>query len=186
MVYGVDYVHTIMLFLCIIFPVGRGWSVDALLFRRERPNITPYIRLVQLHLCVIYLVGGIGKAMGENWWNGESIWKSMHRPFTSNTHLPWMADYPIVPIVLGIGVVLLELLYPFMIWWRRTRMYWLAGIILMHLGIAIFLGLPLFSASMIVLDLTAFYFFYAKRPSERTSPAPMESERQVPAPVSTG
>ena len=177
MSYGVDYIHTILLFYCMIFPVGARYSVDALVFGKRQPNITPFLRLMQLHLCLIYLVGGIGKVVGPNWWNGESIWKSMHRPFTTSTQLTWMADVPLVPIVLGVGIIALELLYPATIWWKRTRSIWLWSIVAMHLGIALFLGLPLFSATMIVFNISAFYFCHARSQTPSPDAAGSRSRR---------
>ena len=32
------------------------------------------IRLMQLHMCVIYLFSALGKLMGETWWNGSAMW----------------------------------------------------------------------------------------------------------------
>ncbi len=31
-------------------------------------------RLLQLHLCVVYLFGGISKLRGEMWWDGSALW----------------------------------------------------------------------------------------------------------------
>ena len=39
---------------------------------------------------------------------------------------------------------------------RRTRAFWLAGILLMHLSIGLTMGLYLFGLIMIVLNLAAF------------------------------
>ena len=160
--YGVDYMHTFMLFYCIIFPVGNQFSLDAYLFKFKFKNPLPYLRLVQLHLCVIYFFGGMGKALGENWWNGESIWKSINRPMESSFSFDWMAEYSWIPMILGIGVVFMELLYPVAMWLKPVGKYWLWAIISMHVGIAIFLDLTFFGATMIMLNMTGFYFFYGQ------------------------
>ena len=41
-------------------------------------------------------------------------------------------------------------------WVPRVRVFWMAGIITLHLGIAIFLGLGLFGLIMILLSISAF------------------------------
>ncbi|MEL7534857.1 MAG: hypothetical protein AAFN10_26365, partial [Bacteroidota bacterium] len=114
----------------------------------------------QLHMCVIYFFGGFGKALGPNWWNGESIWKSVNRPMSTSFSFDWMADYAWIPLVMGISVILLELLYPIAVWIKGVRRFWMWGIIGMHLGIAIFMDLTFFAATMIMMNLAAFHFFW--------------------------
>ena len=31
------------------------------------------IRLIQIHLCLIYLCSGLSKLHGESWWNGSAV-----------------------------------------------------------------------------------------------------------------
>ncbi|MFK7923594.1 MAG: HTTM domain-containing protein [Bacteroidia bacterium] len=160
MSYGVDYIHTVLLFYCIFFPVSEQYALDVYVFRPRRTNPLPYLRLLQLHMCVIYFFGGLGKAMGPNWWNGESIWKSVNRPMSTTFSFDWMADYAWIPVAMGVSVIILELLYPLTIWIKATRKLWLWGIIGMHLGIAIFMDLSFFAATMILMNLAAFHFFW--------------------------
>ena len=35
------------------------------------------LRLIQLHLVVIYGMAGLGKLQGPSWWNGMAIWGTM-------------------------------------------------------------------------------------------------------------
>jgi hypothetical protein len=58
--------------------------------------------------------------------------------------------------LLGIGVCLLELSYPFFIWPMQTRFVYLAFVIALHIAIAFSMGLYLFSLVMIVLNIAAF------------------------------
>jgi len=160
MSYGVDYIHTILLFYCIFFPMSERYALDIYIFRPRRTNPLPYLRLLQLHMCVIYFFGGFGKALGPNWWNGESIWKSVNRPMSTSFSFDWMADYAWIPMALGISVILLELLYPIAIWIRGVKRFWIWGIVGMHLGIGIFMDLTFFAATMVMMNLAAFHFFW--------------------------
>ncbi|MEM6345992.1 MAG: hypothetical protein AAF927_19010 [Bacteroidota bacterium] len=160
MSYGVDYIHTILLFYCIFFPVSEKFALDRFLFSPRRTNPLPYLRLLQLHMCVIYFFGGFGKAIGPNWWNGESIWKSINRPMSTSFSFDWMADYAWIPLALGVSVIILELLYPIAIWIKGVKRFWLWGIVGMHLGIAVFMDLTFFAATMIMMNLVAFHFFW--------------------------
>jgi hypothetical protein len=62
--------------------------------------------------------------------------------------------------------------YPFLIWWRPLRKPVLAAICAMHLGIALLMGMLLFGAIMIILNLAAFW--------------PYEKSRLSPARATTG
>jgi hypothetical protein len=168
--YGTDYIHTIMLFFCILLPVGHYFSLDNKIFGSKKENPLPSLRVFQIQLCIVYFFAGLAKAIGANWWNGESIWKSLHRPVLGEFDFIWLADYPLLAAALGIGVMLTELLYPLMIWIRRFRLnkIWFWFIISMHLSIAFFLDLHVFAATMIVFNISAFYFFIYRSRQEIT------------------
>jgi hypothetical protein len=109
-----------------------------------------------LHLSLIYLFAGLSKALGLEWWNGNSVWRALTRPPfdlippDSLIHLA-----PVFPVA-GILILLLETGYPVFIWPERTRPWWLSGILLMHLAIGVTMGLYLFALIMIVLNTAAF------------------------------
>ncbi len=74
--------------------------------------------------------------------------------------------------ILGISICLLELGYPFFIWIRKTRLFWLGCILAMHAAIGLAMGLYLFALVMIVLNVAAFGIGMSKRrplPSEVTA-----------------
>ena len=79
--YGVETFAHIALFYCMVLPVGASLSIDS---RQKRSTIPPYlitlsVRIIQLHLCIMYLASGLEKAMGLQWWNGEAIWIAMQQ-----------------------------------------------------------------------------------------------------------
>ncbi len=153
--YGFDYVAASTLFYCCWFPVGHTGSEWA----------TPCLRVLQLHLCIIYFFGGLDKVLGPTWHNGEALWKALHLPDLAGAWRPdigFLSQYPIAVAALGWSVILLELAYPVCIWMRRTRRLWLWGILGMHMGIALFMGLYHFSAIMMLLNVCAFHFPYRK------------------------
>lgn len=84
----------LMFYLCFA-PAGAYWSIDRLLAaRRKRAAArqaalpaagswaaTVVIRLIQIHLVLVYALSAIGKlANGPVWWNGEAVWWLMARP----------------------------------------------------------------------------------------------------------
>src|SRR5206468_8546900 len=121
-------------------------------------------------LCIMYMASGLEKAMGSQWWNGEAIWIALQQDQFHQVNIDWMANVPFVAKLLCWGTLLVETCYPLAMLWTRTRKYWLAAIVMMHLGIAIFLGLHLFGSLMILLNLSAFGMTSWRRRGLKSNP----------------
>jgi vitamin K-dependent gamma-carboxylase-like protein len=157
--YGADNFGNIFLFYLIWIPAGAELSLDRAAGRAPRgPTSTARLslRVVQLHLCMVYLAGGLMKASGEQWWNGDAIWRSVMLPEYRQLDFCWLADHPWVARVSGWMVILVETGYSIFIWPRRTRLLWIIAAVAMHLGIALFMGLGVFGAIMIAFTVAAF------------------------------
>ena len=155
--YGVDSFMTIGLFYLMLAPLPDGLAIERRWReRRDRQFLGFWRRVLQVHLCFIYFFGGLSKALGAGWWNGTNLWRILTRsPFNHippETLIGWKYVFPAA----GIAVVLLELSYPIGVWLNRSRSIWLSGIVLLHLGIALVMGMYLFSIIMIVLNAAAF------------------------------
>ena len=179
--YGVETFMHIALFYCIIMPVGEVFSWDTF-SRPAKPAATEWntlsIRVLQLHLCLVYIASGAEKAMGIQWWNGEAIWQTLMQGQFARFDMRWMASYPLLAKVIGWSTLLLEVGYPFFIWWRRTRPYGYLAIVLMHMGIAVFMGLQLFSAIMIIFNTAAFGWPYLQH-AYRTVVQPLRERKRL-------
>jgi hypothetical protein len=158
--YGVDSFANVALFYCAVFPTGGTGAPPS-------PWARAGLRLLQFHLCVVYLASGLEKATGEQWWNGEAIWRAVMRPDFAVWDLSWLADYPWVAVLACWGTLFIEVGYPLFVWLRPTRVAFVLLTISLHLGIALVLGLASFSAMMIALNVAA--FLISARP---TRPAP--------------
>lgn len=159
--YGVYEFTNIALFYCFVMPVGDAFSLDA--WRRPaRPDrgiqYALSRRVLQCHLCIVYFSSGLEKAMGIQWWNGEAIWRALMREDV-HPSFSWLAALPPVAMAMCWSTLVVELGYAVFIWQPKTRRLWLSLTVLLHLGIGIFLGLWFFAATMIVLNLAAFYSF---------------------------
>lgn len=150
--YGIDFFMSMSLFYLVLIPTNN----------KEK---TPYRRLFQVHLSVLYFLSGLGKVTGFNWWNGESIWKAIHLPIANQDfqfNFSFLGNNPTLLIIIGWATIVIEMAYPIFIWIKKTRNTWLFLTISMHLGIAVFLNLYFFSAMMIIWNLTNFYNFNKK------------------------
>jgi hypothetical protein len=157
--YGVDTMLHICLFYTVWMPVGKSFSIDQ--FYRKQPVSPSFmanlsLRVLQAHLCIIYLDAGLSKMQGIQWWNGEAIWRAMMQPQFSVFDVSWLANWPWLAMVICWGTLLIEFGYPFLIWHPKTRPFWVAATLMLHLGIGLFMGLWLFALIMMVLTFTAF------------------------------
>jgi CubicO group peptidase (beta-lactamase class C family) len=166
--YGVDQLANTFLFYLFLFPSGRAWTFVSRPASPAREDTLPVgcLRLMQLHLCVIYLAAGLDKAMGSQWWNGEALWQTVSQPIFSTFDLSWLASHSWIPTLAGWATLVVENGYAFLIWPRRTRKAWCLAAIGFHLGTALFMGLVFFSSVMILLN--ACLFLIPERGVERS------------------
>ena len=157
--YGVDTMVHICLFYLVWMPAGEAFSMDQ---RRRRRPPTPSagaglaLRTFQIHLCVIYLNAGTAKMRGEQWWNGEAIWRALINPEFGGAQFSWLAHLPLLAMGLGWATMLVEAGYAFFIWPRAVRPWWVAATVGLHLGIGATMGLWMFSIVMIIMTVSAF------------------------------
>ena len=111
------------------------------------------IRLIQIHMCVIYLFGGIGKMRGEMWWDGSALWYAIANYEYQSMNMRWLVRYPWFIALLTHLTVFWETFYAFLVWPRYTRPVMLVMALLVHGGIALFLGMPTFGIAMIIGNL---------------------------------
>ena len=122
------------------------------------------IRLLQVHVCIIYFVSGISKLMGRAWWNGTAVWGAIANfelaPMQYqiyNILLHFVAHNELVFstfLILGTYFTLaFEIGYPFLIWRPRFRRLFLASALLLHGMIGVVMGLKSFALIMLVMNL---------------------------------
>lgn len=166
--YGADFFLTMAIFYCVIFPKSK-FSLDYVIFKfKQNPvSIKWSLLLLQIHVCIIYFFSGLDKGVGINWWNGEAIWKAVNsHDYNGLISINSLNIPEFVFIIAGTGTVAVEFLYPLFINLKATRKLWLSLTILMHLSIAVFMGLHFFAMIMIILNMAAFYFPYLKEEEE--------------------
>jgi hypothetical protein len=157
--YGAYEFANIALFYCVWMPVGHALSLDRRSGRvsdAPSPGACLSLRVLQLHLCIVYVASGIEKASGEQWRNGEAIWRALMRCDLGQFDFSWLADCPHLAQFICWGTLAVEIGYAFLIWSRWTRCPTALAAIGMHAGIAVTMGLWSFSALMIVLNTAAF------------------------------
>ena len=162
--YGLDQINAAIAIYLAVGNCGGVYSVDHWLARRRgltavAPTTDTNIamRLLQLHMCVIYLFGGISKARGELWWDGSACWFAIACKEYQSFDLTWLVRYPWFLATLTHITLFWETFYCFFVWPKLTRPICLGLAVAVHLGIALFLGMPTFGLMMIVGNMVFVY-----------------------------
>ncbi|MGW0392557.1 HTTM domain-containing protein [Streptomyces sp. NPDC003042] len=170
---GGDNLILLMAVYLVFTACGRRWSLDA---RRTRGRAVPAadglarrfhdfrrttstvvhncgMFVIAAQVCFLYGCAGLYKVQGGSWGNGTAL----HYVLNLELFRPWpalslMLDEHVVAVaVVGYLTVLLQVAFPFVLFGRLK--YPVLGMLLgLHVGIAVLLGLPLFSGVMIVAD----------------------------------
>jgi hypothetical protein len=153
--YGFDAILLSLLFYCMIFPVGKYFAIKPL----HNTMIPIYQKVLQLHICLIYLANGISKVSGHTWLDGSGIWDAVNQPQFDSALTPIFQKILLIghmPAIITWSTIIIEIAYPFLIWVWGVNKIALSLIILLHVFIAVVFGLWLFAFVMIVFNLTAF------------------------------
>jgi len=170
-----DNALRIILFFFCFTDMSQHWSVDGLLRARraaagrswgERmPGLRSWDWLPTLlhngamvaiacQLFVIYTVAGLSKVKGSAWQDGTALWYPLNvyrfQPWPALSHL--LGANALVVMVSTYVAVFAQLFFAFLLLARWTRRIALIAVLGLHAGIALFLGLPLFSAAMLAAD----------------------------------
>ena len=159
--FGLDQINAFIAMYLMLGDCAGAYSLDRWLAAR-RDNIQPpqatigtniSMRLLQVHMCVIYLFGGIGKMQGDAWWDGSATWMSIASLEYQSIDVTWMVRYRWLLALMTHITVFWETFYCFLVWPKLTRPIVLALAVMVHGGIALFLGMKTFGLAMIVGNL---------------------------------
>ena len=179
--FGMDTIMNVVVLYLMIGPSGSVLSLDRWLARWRarrrgltlaadeppRPQVSANLalRVMQIHLCIIYFASGISKLQGTTWWMGTAVWGTMANYEFSPMHYRWYLEslrflsrhrwlWEIVITTSTTFTLAFEIGFPFLVWHRSLRGVMILSAVLLHIGIALFMGLVGFSCIMIVLALS--------------------------------
>jgi hypothetical protein len=170
--FGLDQMNAFIATYVMVGDSGGVWSLDQwiatsnsgtgvlpLLAPQAGPSIRTNIavRLLQIHMCVIYLFGGIAKMRGDTWWDGSALWYAFAQLEYQSLDMTWTVHCRWVLALLTHVTVFWETFYCFLVWPKLTRPICLAMAVGVHLGIAICLGMKTFGLAMIIGNLAFVY-----------------------------
>ncbi|KOX05386.1 deoxyribonuclease HsdR [Streptomyces sp. NRRL B-3648] len=214
---GGDNLVLLMALYLVLTACGRRWSLDARRarikaaralgapvrtrslaaqqLRAARVTLTTVVHncgvfVIAAQVCFLYGSAGLYKVQGSAWDDGTAL----HYVLNLELFQPWPAlshvldQYPLVMSVVGYLTVLTQVAFPFVLF-GRLKYPVLILLLGMHIAIAVVLGLPLFSGTMIIADAVflpdRFYTFLPhllRRTARRCSvPAPVPRQGEIGA-----
>jgi hypothetical protein len=166
--YGLDQINGLAALYLAIGPSGRRLSIDRLVqnYRAARaqlalgldpvvPRVGPSaranlaLRLIQVHLCVIYVFACLSKLQGESWWNGTAIWQAVANLEYQSRDVTWLAWYPWLVNLLTHATIVWEMTFWALVWKPLFRPFVLLAGTAIHLGIGAFMGMWTFGLSVV-------------------------------------
>jgi hypothetical protein len=158
--FGLDQINVMLTLYLALGGAGQALSVDRWLAARRGGAGTSSpaasvsanlgLRLINVHMCVIYLFAGISKLQGEAWWNGEAMWGAFANLEYQSADMTWLAQYPRLIELATHICVLWEMTFCVLVWKPRWRPLVLAGAVALHIGIGACLGMWTFGLIMLV------------------------------------
>jgi hypothetical protein len=171
---GGDNLAVLLAFYLCFTACGRVWSLDARRIARRGsgglPDATGPVEaarrctvtvlhncallVIMAQMCILYGSAGLYKVQGNLWADGTAL----HYVLATDLFRPWPALSDFVDghqVLVAIScylTVLVQVAFPFSLF-SKLKYVVLAILIGMHAGIAVLLGLPLFSAVMILADM---------------------------------
>lgn len=148
------------IFYLVLADCGSQLSVDAWL-RRRRGDVedgparaAPWgMRLLQVHLCTMYMVPGFDRLDSPGWVDGQMVLRSLANTDFGRFDVDWFGAAPILRVVSWM-VLVLEPAAPFILWLRHVGRWWAVLLIVMHVGLEIFLDTGWWQPMMISALLT--------------------------------
>lgn len=160
--FGLDQINVMLAMYMMLGGAGEAYSLDRLIEKWRYPqrklpttstaaNVS--IRLIQLHMCVIYLFAGTGKLLGDTWWEGTAMWGAVANSEYQSMDMTWLASYPLLIALLTQVSLAWELSYSALVWPRLTRPLVIFMAIPLHLGIALCMGMVTFGLAMLIANM---------------------------------
>lgn len=162
--FGLDKINCLLAMYVMLGPCGARYSLDRLLRLRrgaapDADDVPPSwsanlaLRLIQLHLCVVYLFSGLGKLQGERWWDGSATWFTIANVEYRSFDMTWLGNHLWFCEALAHATVFWELFYCCLIWSRWTRPWMLMAALGTHAFIGLAMGMPEFSLAMLTANV---------------------------------
>jgi hypothetical protein len=193
--FGLDDINALLAMYLMVGPCGAAYSLDRWLARGRPGELRPAepstsanlaIRLIQVHMCLVYLFSAMGKLEGETWWGGQAIWLSVANLEYQSLDMTWLADHRWLINAMTHFTVFWELSYCVLVWPRLLRPLVIGAAIFIHLGIAVALGMKTFGLVMLIGNAAFISPALVRRVLDRRAEQGRAEEEPIRQPVPSG
>ncbi len=127
------YFVSLVAFLLLLVPANAAYSVDVKLFPKLKRLYVPRwtIGVFKLQLGMVYFFAGIAK-INHDWLFRAMPLKIWFAPFIQNEWLGWFFSIKIVPYLFSWCGMLYDVFIPFLLLWKRTRIWAYLTVIFFH------------------------------------------------------
>ncbi|MEW7277773.1 HTTM domain-containing protein [Aquimarina sp. 2201CG1-2-11] len=160
---GGDNILKIVLIYMVFMNTYSYLSIKPLKYRNQRINeFSNFISnlgglSICIHLCLVYFISAIHKIHADVWFNGIATYYILAGERFNGT--PWniaLVKNGLFVTLSTYGTIIIELLFPFLVWFNQTKKLFIIAAILLHTGIAIFM--MLYDFQLIFIVLQGFFF----------------------------
>lgn len=161
---GEEMVLRMCLLYCLFMDLGAVWSVDA--YRRgqqgqpTRSTVFAWpLRMLQINICLIYAISLPYKFYDDaGWVTGDAFHWTIASEMWGLGGMWWVTLWGggIVRKLITFSTVIIEGLFPALVWFKPCRRYLLAAIASLHIGIGLLVPNVTFFTLSMVCAFTAF------------------------------
>lgn len=166
--YHADYIYREIAFITLFMPLAYKLSLDRVILKKWKGVDTANILVPRMfnNFLALYAIGfmyfdsGVYKLESDFWRNGLGVW--LPASFPSFTVFSWnfLLNQKWLMVFASHLTLLLEISFVFLFWHPGWRRYFLLVGVLLHVGIATVLPIPLFGTIMVLLYVS--FFPYSK------------------------
>ena len=148
---GADVLVMVIAFYLMLSPCGAAYSLDANRARKKRGNtladplIIPWAqRLLQIQICILYMVTSLLKVAGTTWLDGTALHYVLCNREVGRWDFSVLAGYPVLVNVMTVSGLAIELCLAFLLWFKAARPWLIPAGLSLHLGIFFLVNIPIF------------------------------------------
>jgi hypothetical protein len=112
---------------------------------------------IALQVAMVYFFSGTAKIMGHRWQDGTAIYYIMRvNEFSLPGFSHLIYENALLITFLTYSTIVFQVAFPFIMWYSRLKLPLFVAAVGFHAGVATFMGLTAFSATLVVADLAIF------------------------------
>ncbi len=158
---GDNLLKFIMLYMIFIDSYGyfkmkplviKNKSIDS--FKNFLSNIFGYS--ICVHLCVVYFISAIHKIHADVWFNGIATYYTLSlERFRGTSYNLELAKNGVFVTISTYGTIFIELLYPILIWFKKTKIVMILLALILH--ISIYVLMMIYDFQLIFIFVQGFF-----------------------------